>query len=356
MEIILKSVAVLVILGTMMPLVRCDYWLVRAWDFPRLQLFVLGLGVMPFLWRGSMAGGADAWDIVIIAGLGLALVALAVQMIRYTPLFPKEVLRSDGESGIKIIISNVLMTNRKSDRLLKLVREYRPDLFVTLEVDEWWAREIATLDDIFPHGVNVPLDNTYGMIMRSRLPLIDPRVEYLVHDDIPSIHADLELSDGSLVHLHAVHPKPPFPDEAESALDRDAELLVVGKRAEQHGGPTIVLGDLNDVAWSRTTRLFQKISRLLDPRIGRGFYSTFHAKHWFMRWPLDHVFISDHFRVRTVKRLPFIESDHFPIYVDFSFEPEEKDEQEAPDADHDDHKEAAATIQESEEKNGRDIS
>lgn len=298
---------------------------------------------------------SNTYSKLALLGLTLAMLSLGIRMGRYTNFYKYEALPGQGETGIRIIVSNVLMTNRESEKLLKLVREYQPDLFVTLEVDPWWDDEIAKLDDLFPYGVNVPLKNTYGMILRSRIPLIDPKVDYIVNKEIPSIHTDLKLEDGSLIHIYILHPKPPFPDEDVSSTDRDAELLVVGKRVNERGGASIVLGDLNDVAWSRTTRLFQKISSLLDPRVGRGFFSTFHAWHWFMRWPLDHVFISDHFRVRKLQRLPAVGSDHFPIYTDFSYEPAGKDDHEAPDDDLSDRKEAEEKINKAEVENEHSI-
>jgi hypothetical protein len=92
----------------------------------------------------------------------------------------------------------------------------------------------------------------------------------------------------------------------------------------------VVAGDLNDVAWSHTTRLFQRTSGLLDPRVGRGLYSTFHAAYPFLRWPLDHVFFSREFRLRRLERLPAFGSDHFPILVEVSYEPARAHEHEAP--------------------------
>ena len=127
-----------------------------------------------------------------------------------------------------------------------------------------------------------------------------------------------------------------------------AELLVVGKVIQRHEGPTIVAGDLNDVAWSHTSELFRRLSRLLDPRIGRGLLPTFHADHKLLRWPLDHVFHSSHFRLQRLERLTHIGSDHYPIYIRLSYEPsgwqEQEDQLEKADAE--DHEEAEAKIEE----------
>jgi hypothetical protein len=106
----------------------------------------------------------------------------------------------------------------------------------------------------------------------------------------------------------------------------------------------VVCGDLNDVAWSRTTRLFQKVSGLLDPRKGRGFFSTFHARWPGLRWPLDHVFHSDSFRLIAMRRLPYVGSDHFPVNAVLSYEPQAEAEQEAPAADAEDLHEARETV------------
>jgi endonuclease/exonuclease/phosphatase (EEP) superfamily protein YafD len=97
--------------------------------------------------------------------------------------------------------------------------------------------------------------------------------------------------------------------------------------AKQNGAPAIVAGDLNDVAWSATTQLFLRLSGLLDPRMGRGFYNTYNARNPLVRWPLDHLFHSNHFRLVNLQRCADIGSDHFPVLVELSYEPEAPAEQ-----------------------------
>src|SRR5690606_27057789 len=129
---------------------------------------------------------------------------------------------------------------------------------------------------------------------------------------------------------------------------RDAELLLVGKEVQKHDEPVLIAGDFNDVAWSNTTRLFQKVSELLDLRIGRGFYNTFHAGYPLLRWSLDHVFHSDHFQLIKLRRLKNIGSDHFPIYIKLQYIPEEKEEQDEPQADRDEMEWAKEKIEKAE--------
>jgi endonuclease/exonuclease/phosphatase (EEP) superfamily protein YafD len=184
------------------------------------------------------------------------------------------------------------------------------------------------LDQVYPYAVKQPQENFYGMIVYSRLPLARTVVKFLAEDHIPSIYAQATLRSGDVIDLYCLHPEPPVP--CIDTEERDAELLIVGKQVRQAGKPCLVCGDLNDVAGSSTNRLFQNISGLLDPRIGRGLYNTHPTYVPIFRAPVDHVFHSDEFRLVALKRLPPIGSDHFPICVELSYEPEKEDEHEEP--------------------------
>lgn len=65
-----------------------------------------------------------------------------------------------------------------------------------------------------------------------------------------------------------------------------------------------------------------------------------------MRFPLDHIFSSHHFKVGKIERLPFCHSDHFPIFFELFYEPKEGSEKKQEKADAEDHKEANAKITE----------
>lgn len=105
-----------------------------------------------------------------------------------------------------------------------------------------------------------------------------------------------------------------------------------------------MLGDLNDVGWSRTTNLFQEVSGLLDPRKGRGLYPTYDATSSIWRYPLDYLFHSDDFRIVKLGTLPSIGSDHFPLLVELSHESEAAVTQEGPHLDGGDQEDASDAV------------
>ena len=192
-----------------------------------------------------------------------------------------------------------------------------------------------------PARLAQPLDNTYGMLCYSKLELIEPELRFLLKPGMPSLRTGLRLRSGERVTFYGLHPEPPAPDEADTSLPRDAELRDGRARGRRWPSrPAIVAGDLNDVAWSHTSRLFRRISRMLDPRIGRGMFNSFHARYWCLRWPLDHVFVSDDFVLHAIRRLPAFGSDHFPILITLAYAPKAAVAQEAPEPDAADHAEA----------------
>src|SRR5690606_21753634 len=83
--------ATLVLLaGTLLPLAPSDHWMVRGFDFPRLQLLFAALGALGaallLLDRSALSTR------LVLVGLGVVIAWQSWWILPYTPIFPREVL------------------------------------------------------------------------------------------------------------------------------------------------------------------------------------------------------------------------------------------------------------------------
>ena len=340
------------VLGTLLPLIPYDDWWIRGADYPRVQfaaILLLAIALLALGYRGS------DWTVSTWIAVGVAAACVAYQLLNilpYTPLWRKQAADAPDDPGavaheFQLLISNVLQDNSEHGKLLALIRDQEPDLVLTLETNATWERAIeAELPESFAHSIKVPLENRYGMHLFSKLPLRAERVMHLISEEIPSIYTEVQLRSGEWIRLYCLHPTPPSPTEESTSTARDAELGLIGMRIKDTDNRhTVVAGDLNDVAWSHSTRLFQRLSGLLDARRGRGLFASFHADHWYARWPLDHVFHSDEFQVVWLRRLRHIGSDHFPVAIRLRHVPSEEHQSDAPEEETGDREEAHETLE-----------
>lgn len=309
----LIGLSLLLLILTMLPFLKIPHGLIRAPAFLRLQFVALALILTLISWF-TLSDGILTFTLCCLIG---SIAINSAFIVKFTALWAKQsktadsALTSDTDRHLRLLTANVKMSNRDYDKLINLVRDEKPDVFAAIETDQAWIDALSVLDDQFVHRHNVPLDTGYGLMLASRLPLSDVQIRDLVTDGVPSIKATVTLPSGDPVSLYIIHPEPPVADEYTTA--RDSEIALAGLEAVDGDHPVIIAGDLNDIAWSHATRRFQRITGLLDPRVGRGFYNTFNAFYPIFRWPLDHLFHDARFRFVAMQRCRKINSDHFPM-------------------------------------------
>lgn len=347
LHVILVTVAAWLISGTLLNLSKHPHWYVRGWDFPRAITAAMAAAVgisYAVFFHGRW------WDWLLLMGLVFVIARQLWMIYPYTRVGRTTVKQStqpEGEHRLRLLMSNVLQENTEHTKWMEVVRSENPDVIVAVEINGAWDAALRPLEKDYPHIVRHPQENYYGMVVYSRLPFGEkPRLRFVVQEDIPSIHTSVTLKDGQSVYLHVMHPRPPEPIRNQGSAPRDAELVIVGKEIakEERHVPTIVCGDLNDVAWSFTTQLFLRLSKLLDPRMGRGMYNSYNAKSRVFRFPLDHVFHSNEFKLVDLHVGKPVGSDHFPMIVELSCEPDASSEQAEPETRAGDHEEAAEIV------------
>ena len=337
------------------PFIRTGQWFVRMWDFPRLQLAALTVvPAIPLL--VLIARNAHVLESMIVLGLLviMALWGLAL-FLPYSRFWRKDVgdLAPAGNgSTITFLVANICYESDQYREMSKTIAEAGADVLLLIEVNDTWRRKLEELSTEYEHRIEDISGEGLGLALWSKLPLKDSRIDHIIEERRPSIFADIELPDGREINFVGLHPTPPglrdsTGEERRDSRVRDGELVLLAKyMAEQPRKNWVVAGDFNDVAWSHTTRLFRRLSGLLDPRIGRALLNTYHAAYPLLRYPVDHLFVAPGFAIGGLERVRLPGSDHFGVLGKLHLEPLAETESADPEDDAEDREEAAEAVEE----------
>ncbi len=322
-RIVLYILAIFIMLCSMLSIFRnSEIRYLKMLDFPRIQLFIISLATILIL---LIFIRKRSWfKNILFSGLLIGILINGYFLINYTHLVPVEVPSAEApfnpSNELSMIIANVKMSNKNVQPLMDLISEKNPDLILAMETDQWWSNKLNVLTANYPYFQQSTNKVAYGMVLYSKLPLNMIDVTYLNNKKVPSFESTITLKNNQEISLHCLHPVPPthYKDLPDNANQDENAMKKLGKHIQDRKHPTIVAGDLNDVVWSYVDELTNTKNILFDLRVGRGFFNSFSAENMFMRWPLDHVFVTEEFRLKKLERLSKIGSDHFPIYVELA--------------------------------------
>lgn len=316
MQTLYYCLSAVLIIASVIPVIPNQHWFFRIFDFLKIQLLVLQTIVFILAW----------WFVPYETMFYCTQLLLLICMIyeisliyQYTPLYKVKGRNSPikPSKSIKVISANVYQFNTEYDRFIRLIDKYQPNVILTMESDEKWQQAMQVFKKDYPYFIEVPLQNTYGIHLYSNVKITASEVHYFVADDIPSIEAKMKTADGYEFVFFGVHPPPPSPTEEDTSKERDGELLSVAKKVKEIKIPAVVVGDFNNVAWGRSSVLFKNTAEMIDPRIGRGFISTFHAKYRLLRFPIDQMYHSSDIFIEDICTKENFGSDHLPLYFEF---------------------------------------
>jgi endonuclease/exonuclease/phosphatase (EEP) superfamily protein YafD len=315
--IVLYVFSVIFIVSPFLPATRLPHWFFRTADFIRLQSIFIE--ILLFTLIALLAPRYTDWVLILLTGLFAAIAYQTVKVFRYSSFFPRKKPSFPDNGKVSLLAANVFQDNRQYDLFVSEIKKYDPDIVLTMESDSGWEEGLKEIEKKYPHTIKAPNEQYYGMHLYSKNEITNAKINYLIEDMVPSIHFEYKIIHDATVYFECLHPAPPSPTENETSKERDAELMIVAKKIRERNKPTVVCGDMNDVVWSRVTRLFKKMTNMIDPRIGRGFFSTYHAGYRFMRFPLDHLFHTKDLFIGRMERTKNFGSDHFGMYYEIHY-------------------------------------
>jgi endonuclease/exonuclease/phosphatase (EEP) superfamily protein YafD len=282
-------------------------WLLDITSHFRVQYFaLLVLASIGLLVLGQAQGAAVAFVLASLNG--------AVILSRFISLAHAA---SNGPS-YRLLLSNILKSNRSYHYLLALVAREQPDLVVLVEPDQAWIDALADLRLHYPYWQVAAREDSYGIALLSRQPFESAEVIHLGSTGVPTLVVRLQMANHREQLLTVIATHPPPPKGAAPSANRNDQLQALAHFVRQQSQAVILCGDLNLSPWSPYFFDLLRDSGLADSGRGYGIQPTWPADNYLLRTPIDHCLVSSQISLRSRRLGQRIGSDHLPVILDFS--------------------------------------
>ncbi len=278
-------------------------WFLDLFSHFRVQ-YMIGLAVLCFL---LLIGRRRR---IAATFLGFACINLVLVVPLY---FGSQNRNSEGTSAIRAMLLNVNTRLGDPERVKSIVSKVDPDILVLEEINSQWISDLAWLKNSHPYSISRPREDSFGIVLFSKLPLVDSEVVYIGNAEVPSILATIEIEEMEL-RVVATHPLPPAGREYSRARNEQLEILPNYIRSPHH---VLLIGDLNTTPWSYHFRRLLKSTGLKDSAQGFGVQPTWPSHNPLFRIPIDHCLHSSGISVVDRQIGENVSSDHYPLIVDF---------------------------------------
>jgi len=314
--IVLCVIAALLLLVVLISLIPSDMWLIRTVDLVRAPMSYLAALLLIVT---LFVGPRWRWITVVMFAL-----VIGINVARIWPYsaFAEEQLslaeagqRTGGPECFSAMSVNVKVKNTQYAMLADQVRRYDPDLLFLMETDRAWVDALEPVLGEYDHVQSHPQPKAFGLVFATRLPVLKSNVVENTYRDTPTLYATIQPQGWPPVEFIGLHPKPPLPDWNTQMRDRN--IVRAGVQTPDRLPNAFVMGDFNDVPWSRTTTKFRETGDWRDPRIGRGTYPTFPADMRPIGWPLDQLMLKGRLELQAFEVLPDNGSDHRAVLARF---------------------------------------
>lgn len=306
---LLLVVAFLLLAAVLVSLSSSDMWFIRTVDLIREPMAYCAAVLLVV---ALFAKGARRW--LTVGALALVIAINVARIWPYSALAGTQLALAEQPAGplgarcFTAMAVNVKVKNTGYGDVAAQVRRIDPDVLFLMETDAKWVAEMEPVLANYPQVHRHPQPHAFGLVFATRLPTSKVNIVENTHRDTPTLYATLQLAGAAPVEFIGLHPKPPLPDW--NTEERDQNIVNAGRQTPDRLPNAFVMGDFNDVPWSRTTTKFRETGAWRDPRIGRGTYPTFPSDYRAFGWPLDQLMLKGNLDLTGFEVLPDNGSDH----------------------------------------------